>query len=326
MIKVFFDENGLRLNSKLYTGECLDCDISDIGRDKFDGKVLLYPGGKYQIVKASQPVFRVPIPGVLPNNRPKIHPDWVPEPSDNGVREDNILRSLQRMQQIILCNTWDYFVTFTFDDSKIDAANIELVTTKTQKWLDNLRQRHNIGYLLVPEYHKKNKRVHMHALISGSLDVVSSGAFGVEGLNRPVLDTTIKRYHLENMVKYEIFNVKGWKYGFSTAISVYGSPGRLANYVLKYITKGFEEARSKKVSDTHYAKEHKKIFGKNYWCSRNLQLYPVTELYKLDWYEFRDTPGREYYHRGSEASYKYINRLGDALEEMSDDELVIDTR
>ena len=115
--------------------------------------------------------------------------------------------------------------------------------------------------------------------------------------------STIKKYHLEGKIKYPVFNCSDWKNGFSTAISVYGSPGRLARYVLKYMTKDMT-----------------KIFGKGYWCSKNINLYPDIELYTLPVGDFYETPGREYWTRGAEASYKYINRLGDALEEMAEGE------
>lgn len=139
------------------------------------------------------------------------------------------------------------------------------------------------------------------------MDLSFNNIYKVKGIKKPIKEETIKKYNVPvDRVLYPVYNCKDWKYGFSTAISVYGTPSRLANYVLKYITKDIEN-----------------IFGKTYWCSKNLKLYPDIELFTLAPYEFRETPGREYWHRGAEASFKYINRLGDALEEMSDDEETI---
>ena len=302
-MKYEFSEKGFQCGSKTYVGECIERDIFDIGYDKFDGKLYHYPGGKYQVVKASEKVFRVPIPGCI--DRPPIQ-RW-DDPDRASERTDNLLRARTRIQQIILCNEWNNFLTITYDPEKIDSTNVPLVIQKTQNWLKNMTKRNGLAYLLVPEYHKKEKRVHCHALTNDALNIESNDIYKVEGIKKPLKESTIKKQHIPpEKILYPVYNCPDWKHGFSTAIDVYGTPSRLANYVLKYITK-----------------ENEKIFGRSYWCSKNLKLYPDIELYTLGSYEFRDTPGRQYYHRGSEASFKYINRLGDEIKDMSDDEETI---
>lgn len=315
-MNIFIDDSGLHIGKRTYVGECIE-DITDIGYTKFDGKLLVYPDGRKQICKASQRVYRVPIPGCVEP------PEWTKHRSvdlvtgelcningdilPRGVRTDNLLRAKKRIQQIILCNTWDWFVTFTFDDSIVDSTNIPLVISKAQKWLNNQVSRRGIGYLLIPEYHKKDNRVHLHALISKlqgqGLDLIESGTYGVDGCDKPMKLSTIKKYGLLDKILYPVYNVKSWKFGFTTAIDTYGSTQRLANYVMKYITKDM------------LSEERQSIFGKYYWVSRNLELFPVTELFTLNNYEYYDTVAREYCARGSDVRYKYISRMGDNIEE-----------
>jgi len=298
-------KQGFQCGSKRYIGECIDRDIFDIGKEKFDGKIYRYPSGKYQVVKASRPVFRVPIPGMIPHPPYQRFDD--PECEPSGTRADNVARAQKRIYQIMLSNEWRYFLTCTFDDEKVDASNIPLVAAKAQKWLKNMTQRKNLGYVMIPEYHKKDNRVHFHAIINGDVDLEHHDIYAVQGVKKPMKLETIQRYHIDPArIRYPVYNCSNWKYGFSTAIEVYGSPARLANYVLKYMTK-----------------DHQSIFGKSYWCSKNIRLYPDIELYSLGWDEFAATPGKQYYHRGSDAAYKYINRLGDKIEDLTDDEVTI---
>ena len=319
-MKLILDDAGLHLGKRLYIGECLSSDFvyTIKGYNKFDGKRLIYPDGRMQICKASQRVYRVPVPG-LSSGTCRIQHRYIdpatgkyvgPDGEPRGVRTDNLLRAKKRIQQIILCNTWDWFVTFTFDDSIVDATNIPLVISKAQKWLNNQVSRRGIGYLLIPEYHKKDNRVHLHALVSKlhgqGLDLVESGTFGVEGFKKPMKLSTIKKYGLLDKILYQVYNVSSWKFGFTTCIDTYGSTQKLANYVMKYITKDM------------FSDDGKSIFGKFYWCSRNLELFPVTELFMLGPYEYKETNAKEYYARGSDVRYKYISRMGDNIEKDDD--------
>lgn len=301
----------VRLGRQLFVGDCVEDSFSKF-QTKYDGKRYIYPDGRTQVCKASQRVYRVPFPQDKEKRPQHRYFDAEGNPVDKdgnerGIRTDNLLRAKKRIQQIILCNSWDWFVTFTFDDDIVDASSIPLVVSKAQKWLNNQVSRRGIGYLLIPEYHKKDKRVHMHALISkldgNGLRLVDSGTVGVEGYKKPIHIDTAYRYHLEDKILYKVYNVIDWKYGFTTAIDTYGSTQKLANYVMKYITKDM------------LTEDHKSIFGKYYWVSRNLQLFPLTELFMLDDYEYYNTVAKEYYARGSDVRYKYISRMGDNIEE-----------
>ena len=87
-----------------------------------------------------------------------------------------------------------------------------------------MASRHHLQYLFVPEYHPNGTRdnlgrlpIHFHGLVRGEFDFAESGKTTADG--RP------------------IFNVKNWKYGFTTAIQLEGSRVAVAKYLTKYITK-----------------------------------------------------------------------------------------
>lgn len=156
---------------------------------------------------------------------------------NNEVRSDSLKRAKDKIQDIVLCNKFDYFVTLTFNPQKVDSFNVEEVKRAIKNWLNNGVKRRNYSYIAIPEYHKSG-RIHLHALMSGDLSLVDSG-------------------HKHNFKT--IYNISDWqeKFGFSTAIKIDGNITALSYYITKYISKGND-----------------KIFGHFYWSSRNLQRSP----------------------------------------------------
>ena len=65
------DENGVHIGSRTYIGKATEVDFTDVGRQYYDCKIYHYPGGKFQMVKASQNVFRIPIKNALPQKQKK---------------------------------------------------------------------------------------------------------------------------------------------------------------------------------------------------------------------------------------------------------------
>lgn len=86
------------------------------------------------------------------------------------VDEDDLTRSLRRtkrlLSDIVLCNPFSLFATFTFSPEKTaDRADPDRVKTQMGYWLKNQRNRHGkFAYLLVPEFHADRKSLHFHAL------------------------------------------------------------------------------------------------------------------------------------------------------------------
>lgn len=128
-------------------------------------------------------------------------------------------RARRRVYDLARCGDFDLFVTVTFDPEKVPGrAEFAEVVKKMNKWLGNRVQRNGLRYLGVPEEHHAHAGYHYHFLCNSSaLRLVDSGH--ADGKGHP------------------IYNVPGWRYGFSTAIFLYGDPSGAAAYLCKYISK-----------------------------------------------------------------------------------------
>jgi hypothetical protein len=146
--------------------------------------------------------------------------------------DDSIRRTKTTISDLILCNNFDYFVTFTFAK---DRYNIEKCKKRMTKWLYKQQQRYGeFQYLIVPEHHKDGA-LHFHALLRN-----------YKGQIKPAFENNKK-----------IYNIKSYKHGYSTLIKINKTNKdtiKLSNYLKKYITKDMPTDKNKK----------------RYWVSRNL--------------------------------------------------------
>lgn len=115
------------------------------------------------------------------------------------------------------CN-WQYFITLTYDGAKVDRYDFDLCMKKANNWFRNQHKRYSpdLQYMFVPEQHKDGAW-HVHGLLArvGNMSFVDSG----KKVNGKI-----------------IYNLDGWKLGFSTAMKVYDTKG-VSTYITKYITK-----------------------------------------------------------------------------------------
>ena len=187
------------------------------------------------------------------------------------IRSDSLKRAKDSIFDIVYENDWSWFVTFTFNNDDVDRFSSVDVMKKLRVWLDNAVRRKKLSYVLVPELHKKGG-IHCHALFNDcDLKFLDSGTRCVKGFDKPVKLSTIREKNMlsrsglsEDDLKV-VYNIKDWKYGFSTAIKTYGDPANLAFYLTKYLTK-----------------DVKKIFGRFYWHSHNIRTKPEIEYLDTD--------------------------------------------
>lgn len=167
-------------------------------------------------------------------------------------RTDSMKRAIDKVYDIAFQNDWNYFITCTIaPNDDFDRTKPEEVYNKLRSWLKNNVSRNGLKYLIIPEYHpEKGEGIHIHGLVNDSLPVSDSGRTLFNGKAWKTEDLKEKGYYKDSLKK--IYNLPTWKYGYTTAIPVSGSPARLACYITKYITK-----------------DCKKIFGKFYLSSRN---------------------------------------------------------
>lgn len=155
--------------------------------------------------------------------------------SRDNVSNIDFARSIRRtrtvISDIVVCNDFEFFTTFTF---KNDRQDMDKCRARMQKWLSNQKALHgNFQYLIVPEFHKDKKSLHFHALIKNYKGkLVDSG-----------------KTHKGR----KIYNIASYRLGFSTAVPIDHS-GKVSSYIRKYITKDMPTFANKK----------------RYWCSTGL--------------------------------------------------------
>lgn len=167
-------------------------------------------------------------------------------------RTDSMKRAIDKVYDIAFQNDWSYFITCTIAPNEdFDRTKPEEVYKKLHNWLGHNVSRNGLQYLIIPEYHpEKGEGIHLHGLVNDALPVADSGRTLFNGKAWRTEDLKAKGFYKDSLKT--IYNLPTWKYGFTTAIPVSGSPARLACYITKYITK-----------------DCKKIFGKFYLSSRN---------------------------------------------------------
>ncbi len=222
-------------------------------------KIQIYPDGSAKYTYCKKAVFQEKGFERAPeNNKGNILTELtykvVEEKAPRDRTDELMRRHREKIRDIVLCNKFQYMLTLTLNKDEIDRYDVDVFKKKLHKWLNNMVERKGLQYVLIPEYHEDGA-LHAHALINGVFDFTNSGKRDKQGR--------------------AIYNIPEWKYGFTTAVRLDNNIMRVANYVMKYITKGVE-----------------KIFGKYFWSSKNIQREPKTVLL--------DTP----YDKVNEKEYK----------------------
>ena len=81
---------------------------------------------------------------------------------------NNVIRARTRVFELAICNNFEYFITLTINDEKLDRYNLKGYIKKLGQFIRDYRKKHStdIQYLLIPEKHKDGAW-HVHGLIKG---------------------------------------------------------------------------------------------------------------------------------------------------------------
>lgn len=175
-----------------------------------------------------------------------------------NIRHDNLKRAKDSIFDLVYSNSWDWFFTGTFDTKKINSSDPNSIRKPLQKWFNNLHVKYGCSYICIFERHKNTDGIHIHGLLRENpftpLRLVASDTRTFYGFKKPMKERTAKRHGLDWSKGQIVYNLKTWRFGWSTAIKCYGDRGALSHYITKYITK-----------------DNEKIMGRYYWHSRNLE-------------------------------------------------------
>ncbi len=221
--------NNTRIRLIPFKHECLCTEIMICDRPKFNGQ------GYGLIGEVSKSVKR----------------DFELDPLTPEEQADYISRSRRRalkaVRDIMDCNDFQYFMTFTLDPEKIERTDYTAFIKAVNQYLDNRVRRYGWKYCAVAEYHKRTesngkRALHLHACVSGDkFNFVDSGTVIRPDSNKPVLRSTARKQGYKESDLKTVYNVSDWKYGYSTAIHTYGKRLALSRYITKYITKSEEK-------------------------------------------------------------------------------------
>lgn len=225
-----------------------------------NAKIRFYPNGVERVVIFNYPRFR------------KVERGEVEKPTsydtDSPSRVDSIRRSKDMIFDIAYLNEseWSYFITFTLDKTKIDRYDKDIIKPYMLQWLKNQVSRKGLKYLIVPEYHKDGA-IHFHGLINDcNFIFFDTGKTDKSGRN--------------------IYNVKDWRLGFTTAIKLDEQKINLCKYMVKYVTKDVQ-----------------KIFGNFYLAGGKLNREVPFEYVEMDYDSF-DCP--EFEIPNTDLKVKYV--------------------
>lgn len=143
------------------------------------------------------------------------------EQEENNCKNISIKQTKNRIYDIARSNTWEWFITLTFDRKQTDSSDYDIVIKELTQFLHNLtiRQCPNLKYLIVPELHADGEHYHFHGLLANcdGINFSFSGKY-------------------DRKSKKPIYNILNWKLGFTTATQVEDTQ-RVSSYITKYITK-----------------------------------------------------------------------------------------
>ena len=235
------------------------------------GKCYVYPDGSVDLLASSSAIFCKQGDGIKRQKKPhKPNPERHREAEDLDRAKS---RARAAVRRIALATDFKYFVTLTFDPSRVDSLDHAAVVKAMSTWCDNHVRRDGLTYILVPELHQSG-RVHFHGFFNDALPAVDSGCVKVPGVKKLRKPRT-KRDKAELLAAGGkiVYNLPKWTYGFTTALELSPPYPAAVAYVCKYIGKGAE-----------------KIGGRWYYSGGEIRK-PMEEFVDIDQVQLRGIPG-----------------------------------
>lgn len=166
--------------------------------------------------------------------------DDVPEFAEKGSRHDvklssNLARAKSVVRELVLCNPWDYWCTFTISPDRYDRYNLKAFFKDFSEFLHNYNRRckepEKVRYLLVPEQHK-------------------DGAWHLHGFLRGIRQKDL----YTNRFGYLTWKTYEGNFGF-ISMSPVEDIDRASSYILKYMTKDSSRNVTDLNAHTYYASQ-----------------------------------------------------------------------
>lgn len=153
--------------------------------------------------------------------------------AEDQKRDENLSRAQRTIRDLILCNKFDYFCTFTFNSHKVDRYDFGVCKKKITDVFKNYKDRYSndFRYVIVPEFHKDGG-VHFHGLVRG----IREEDFTVPEYIWKRDKKTDELTKVPNTRKYVDWQYYSKKLGFFSCSRIKNYE-KCARYVSKYVTK-----------------------------------------------------------------------------------------
>lgn len=152
--------------------------------------------------------------------------------NDEKLR-NNLARAKSVVRELALCNSWDYWCTFTISPERYDRYNLSAYFKDFAEFLHNYNRRcsenDKVRYLLVPEQHEDGAW-HLHGFIKGIR----------------------KKDIYKNRFGYLTWSQYESKFGF-ISMSPVKDLDRSSSYILKYMTKNPDKNVTELNAHIYYA-------------------------------------------------------------------------
>lgn len=155
------------------------------------------------------------------------------KPENVAKLDESLCRTRRLVRDLILCNQFEYFCTFTFNEQKIDRYNFDVCQKRLTRLFDNYKQRYapDFRYVIIPEFHKDGA-VHFHGVVKG----IRPGDFTVPEYVWKRDTMSDQLLLVQNTKKYVDWQYYSKKLGFFSCSKIRKYEA-CARYVTKYITK-----------------------------------------------------------------------------------------
>lgn len=195
--------------------------------------------------------------------------------------DNSLSRTKSTVNELAMCNPWDYFITLTLDPEKYDRYNLKEYIKDLGQFIQDYKKKHKIQikYLLLPEQHKDGAW-HIHGLIYG---------LPLEYLTLFTLQDRLPYKVLANIEKGElIYNWASYaeKFGYCT-LSIIKSSEKISSYITKYISKDLGDRKKDLNARLFYSslKLNRKVELKRGYLNTELTPNYENDYCKINWFD-----------------------------------------
>lgn len=161
---------------------------------------------------------------------------------------NNLARAKSKVRELILCNDWDFWCTFTISPEKYDRYNLKAYFMDFAEFIHNTNKRRTekVKYLFIPEMHQDNAW-HIHGFIANLQDK----------------DITVNQNGYLTWTEYDK------RFGYMSMSKIQDKE-KCSSYALKYMTKDSSKNVSELGAHLYYASQKLKVATQLYKGQGNL--------------------------------------------------------